>query len=352
MQLGFIQFFQTIPTYPGLGVILGLVLLVTIVSGATDAPNAIATAVSTRCLKPGKALIIAAIANFIGLIVITYISTSVAETMFNMVNFSSDEPQTSLAALIAAMIGSIGWGAFCWFLGIPASKSHSLIAGITGGAIALNGIEGVVIGEWMKVIYGLVFSLLAGFAVGWLLVKIIRVIFSSLGRRTGNRLSIVLQDIISTILAGLHGAQDGQKFMSIGIMGISLIMGRGDALSNGVDSFPIWLMFICSAAMALGTLIGGKKIIKSVAMDMVKLEKYEGLASSLSTAILLLIATLTGMPVSTSHCSTSSIMGVGSAKNIKHVNWPVAGHMVLAWLLTFPCCGLIGFVLAKIIILI
>lgn len=106
-------------------------------------------------------------------------------------------------------------------------------------------------------------------------------------------------------------------------------------------------MLLCSAAMALGTLIGGKRIIKSVAMDMVKLEKYQGLAASLSTTFMLLVATLTGLPVSTSHCNTSSIMGVGSAKSMRRVKWSVAGNMVLAWVLTFPCCGLIGFLLAN-----
>lgn len=351
MSIGFIEILSLIPVYPALGVILVLVLFVTIVSGATDAPNAIATAVSTRCLKPGTALIIAAVSNFFGLIAITFISTSVAETMFNMVNFQSDEPQVALAALVAAMIGSIGWGIFCWLKGIPASKSHSLIAGITGGAIALNGVDGVVISEWIKVIYGLIFSLVAGFILGWSLVSLVKMLFYKVNRRTGNKICVILQNILAVILAGLHGAQDGQKFMSIGVMGIALVMGSSGALSGGVDSFPLWLMFVCSAAMGIGTLIGGKRIIKSVAMDMVKLEKYQGFAASLSTATMLLIATLTGMPVSTSHCNTASIMGVGSEYNIKNVNWPVAGNMVIAWILTFPCCGFIGFVLAKIFIL-
>lgn len=338
-------------TYPTLGIILALVILVTIVSGATDAPNAIATAVSTRCMKPGTALGVAAIANFVGMIGMTYISSEVAATMFNMVNFDSGDAHVALMALMAAMIASIGWGAFCWVLGIPASKSHSLIAGITGGAIALNGFDGVVIGEWMKVIYGMVFSLVAGFVLGWILVKVIEYIFRNAQWKTGNWICTVVQDILATILAGLHGAQDGQKFMSIAILGIALVMGNGSAIHGIDDAFPLWLMLVCSGAMALGTLIGGKRIIKSVAMDMVQLEKYQGVASSLSTALMLLFATLTGMPVSTSHCNTSSIMGVGSAKNIKDVKWSVAGNMVIAWVVTFPCCGLIGYLLATLFML-
>ena len=147
LDLGLAHIASLVAADPALGVILVLVLGVTAVSGATDAPNAIATAVSTRCLTPNQALVLAAIFNFVGLVGMTYVSTAVAHTMFNMVDFSGDTHQ-ALMALMAAMIGAIIWGVFCWFLGIPASKSHSLIAGITGGAIAMNGWGGVVIGEW------------------------------------------------------------------------------------------------------------------------------------------------------------------------------------------------------------
>ena len=334
-------------TYPSLGVILVLVVLVTIVSGATDAPNAIATAVSTRCMKPSVALAVAAIFNFVGLMGMTYISTAVADTMFNMVDFSGDT-HVALMALMAAMIGSIIWGVFCWWRGIPASKSHSLIAGITGGAIALNGFSGVIISEWMMVIYGMLFSLLAGFAIGWIVVRLFEQLFKYVNRRKGNDVCVVVQNILAAVLAFLHGAQDGQKFMSIGVLGIALSFGIEDAGSTG---FPMWLMITCSLAMSLGTVIGGKRIIKSVAMDMVRLEKYQGVAASISTATTLLVSSLVGMPVSTSHCNTSAIMSVGASKNPRDVKWNIAGNMVLAWILTFPCCGFIGFVLAKLFML-
>lgn len=333
--------------YPALGVILVLVILVTIVSGATDAPNAIASAVSTRCMKANTALAVAAIFNFVGLMGMTYISTAVADTMFNMVDFSGDT-HIALMALMAAMIGSIIWGVFCWFRGIPASKSHSLIAGITGGAIALNGWSGVVISEWMMVIYGMLFSLFAGFAIGWVVVRLFEKLFKYVNRSKGNKACVIAQNILASALAFLHGAQDGQKFMSIGVLGIALSFGVEDAGSAG---FPMWLMIVCSLAMSLGTLIGGKRIIKSVAMDMVHLEKYQGVAASISTATTLLVSSLVGMPVSTSHCNTSAIMSVGASKNPRDVKWNIAGNMVLAWILTFPCCGLIGFVLAKLFML-
>ena len=127
-------------------------------------------------------------------------------------------------------------------------------------------------------------------------------------------------------------------------------------LAFGIESpdsagFPLWLMITCSLAISAGTFLGGKRIIKSVAMDMVKLEKYQGVAASISTVITLFISSITGMPVSTSHCSTSAIMGVGASKSIKRVNWDIAKNMVTAWVLTFPCCGLIGFLLAKVFML-
>ena len=131
--------------------------------------------------------------------------------------------------------------------------------------------------------------------------------------------------------------------MSIAMLGVALSFGNPTPDSNG---FPMWLMIICSLAISLGTIVGGKRIIKSVGMDMVKLEKYQGVAANFSTTFTLLFASLTGMPVSTGHCNTSAIMGVGASKSFKRVNWGIARNMVLAWVLTFPACGLIGFLLA------
>ena len=348
MELTLSVFLSQAGDHPVLLGILALVIGVTIISGATDAPNAIASAVSTRCLTPGAALALAAVFNFVGLVGMTYISTAVAHTMFNMVDFSGNTHQ-ALLALIAAMIGSIGWGVFCWFWGIPASKSHSLIAGVTGGAIALNGLAGVVLSEWMLVIYGMVFSLVGGFILGMVTTKIIEFLFSRVNRQRGNKVCMVLQDICACALSFLHGAQDGQKFMSIGLLGIALAFGME---TSGATDFPLWLMIICSAAMSLGTLLGGKRIIKSVGMDMVKLEAFQGFAASLSTFVSLMLATFGGLPVSTTHTNTTAIMGVGAAKSPKSVKWSIAIDMVKTWVLTFPGCGILGFACAKLFLMI
>lgn len=348
MDLTLPVFIAQAGAHPALIVILVLVIGVTVISGATDGPPMPSLRPFRRAASSqGTALILAAIFNFVGLVGMTYISTAVAHTMFNMVNFSGNTHQ-ALMALIAAMIGSIGWGFFCWYRGIPASKSHSLIAGVTGGAIAMNGLAGVVVSEWMLVIYGMLFSLIAGFALGWVNTRIIEFFFAHANRGKANKVCVVLQDICACALSFLHGAQDGQKFMSIGLLGIALAF---DMQTSGATEFPLWLMILCSLAISLGTLVGGKRIIKSVAMDMVKLEKYQGVAASATTVITLFIASITGMPVSTSHCSTAAIMGVGASKNPKRVKWDVAKSMVAAWLLTFPCCGFIGWALAQIFML-
>ena len=275
MALSFFDFISQAMAQPSLFVILLLVIGVTAVSGATDAPNAIATVVSTRCLRPNVAIALAAVFNFVGLVGMTYISTAVAKTMFGMVDFSGNT-DAALYALMAAMIGAILWGIFCWFFGIPCSKSHSLIAGVTGGAIALNGLAGVVPSEWAKVIYGMVFSLVAGFLLGWLFVKIIERVCKHVNRQAANHAFTGIQDVCAVALSFLHGAQDGQKFMSIAMLGIALSFGNSTPDSNG---FPMWLMITCSLAISLGTIVGGKRIIKSVGMDMVKLEKYQGVAA-------------------------------------------------------------------------
>ena len=334
---------------PILFVILILVIGVTAVSGATDAPNAIATVVSTRCLTPNAAIALAAVFNFVGLVGMTFISTAVAKTMFGMVDFSGDT-NAALLALVAAMIGAIAWGIVCWIFGIPCSKSHSLIAGITGGAIALNGWAGVIPAEWAKVIYGMVFSLVAGFILGWVFTKAIEALFRSVNRIYANRLFIIIQDLCAIALSFLHGAQDGQKFMSIFMLAIMMTAGMGMDLS-GV-AMPMWLMIFCAFNMGLGTAVGGERIIKSVGMDMVKLEAFQGFAASLSTFVSLMLATFGGLPVSTTHTNTTAIMGVGAAKNPKSVKWSIAIDMVKTWVLTFPGCGILGFACAKLFLMI
>ena len=345
-MIEFSAFLSALMGNPILLIVLLLTLGATIVNGATDAPNAIATVVGTRSMSPGAAILMAAVCNFLGLIAVTTVGAAVAKTIFGMVNFGGDN-NAALLALAAAMIAIIVWGVAAWIFGIPTSQSHSLIAGITGAAIALqSGIGGINGDEWVKVLYGLVISTILGFACGWLFTKIIEFCARGINRRKSAGVWHWAQIFAGAGVAVMHGAQDGQKFLSISMMGIMLCMGMGTDPGN--VHFPLWLVVLCAATMGLGTAIGGKRIIKSVGMDMVKMEPYEGFAACLSAIFCIGLANGTGMPVSTTHTKTTAIMGVGASKRLSNVKWGKAGNMVLAWILTFPGCGLIGYVLAKV----
>lgn len=322
---------------------------VIIVNGATDAPNAIATAVSTRAMRVRSAIIMAAICNFVGLVVITMISSAIAQTIFSMVDFGGDSKK-ALIALMAAMVAIIVWGVAAWRFGIPTSQSHSLIAGLTGAAIALIGsFDAINWSEWVKVIYGILLSTLMGFGLGWIFYQIIKRLFANANRRIANAFFRWAQVVMGAGVALMHGAQDGQKFMSIFVLAI--MMAAGLSTSGDSMDLPVWLMIVCALSMGLGTAVGGDKIIKNVGMDMVKLETFQGFAASLSTLISLVVATFGGFPVSTTHTNTTAIMGVGAAKNPKGVKWSIAIEMVKTWILTFPGCGILGFVCAKLFLI-
>jgi PiT family inorganic phosphate transporter len=195
----------------------------------------------------------------------------------------------------------------------------------------------------MSVIYGLALSLVLGFLMGWLAVKTVELIFKRVNRTKTFSFFKNAQIVGSAGMAFMHGAQDGQKFMGVFMLGMFLAKGQADVTEFII---PLWLIILCSAVMALGTSIGGYRIIKAVGMDMVKLEKYQGFSADLAGVICLFIASILGLPVSTTHTKTTAIMGVGAAKRISSVNWGVVKEMVGAWILTFPGCGLLGFLMA------
>lgn len=344
MTISFIDFIYELTHNIPLLITVILTLGVILVNGWTDAPNAIATCVSTRAIGPRAAILMAAIFNFLGVFVMTMVNANVAMTIYNMVDFGGNSGD-ALVALCASLFAIVVWATTAWYFGIPTSESHALIAGISGAAIALQGgFSGINGGEWIKVIYGLVLSTGLGFGMGWVTVKIIEFIFKGFDRRKTSGFFKYSQIGGGAAMAFMHGAQDGQKFMGVFMLGIFLANGQG-----GVESFviPVWLMIVCSLVMALGTSIGGYKIIKAVGMDMVKLEQYQGFSADVAAAGCLLISSVTGIPVSTTHTKTTSIMGVGAAKRLSSVNWGVVKEMVWTWVLTFPGCGIIGFLMAK-----
>ncbi len=340
----FQEFLSAALSSPMLAITTLLTLGVIFVNGWTDAPNAIATCVSTKAMSARAAIIMAAIFNFLGVLVMTFINASVAESITKMVNFGGDSHE-ALVALCAALVAIVIWATAAWWFGIPTSESHALIAGISGAAIALQGsFSGINGSEWMKVVYGLVMSTILGFALGWIVVKTIELICRGMDRRKTRSFFKGGQIAGGAAMAFMHGAQDGQKFMGVFMLGIALVNGNSSAHEFDI---PIWLMILISAVMGVGTSIGGYRIIKSVGMDMVKLETYQGFAADMAGAGCLLISSVTGIPVSTTHTKTVSIMGVGAAKRLSNVNWGVVKEMVLTWVLTFPGCGIIGFLMAK-----
>lgn len=343
------EFIRELSASPALWVTVILTLGVILVNGWTDAPNAIATCVATRAMRPRMAIIMAAVCNFLGVFVMTLLSPKVAETIYNMVDFGSNAHE-ALIALCAAMFAIVVWAVLAWAFGIPTSESHALIAGLTGSAIAMHGnLDGVNGSEWAKVLFGLVFSLAIGFLLGYLVTKLIQRLCRRANYRKANAFFDKGQVVAAAGTAFMHGAQDGQKFMGVFLLGLALAQGD---ISAGAETIPAWLMVLCSLVMAFGTSIGGMKIIKSVGMDMVKLDKYQGFAADISATAGLLICSLTGMPVSTTHAKTTAIMGVGAAKRVRSVNWGVAKEMVLTWMMTFPGCGIIGFLMTKLFVFI
>lgn len=347
MTISFSEFIYQLTHNMPLLITVILTLGVILVNGWTDAPNAIATCVSTRAITPRAAIIMAAVFNFLGVFVMTVVNANVAETIYNMVDFGGD-PNEALIALCAALFAIVVWATAAWYFGIPTSESHALIAGVSGAAIALQGgLKGINGSEWIKVIYGLILSTILGFVMGYVIVKIVGFLFRKADRRKTSDFFNDAQVFSGAAMAFMHGAQDGQKFMGVFMLGVFLANGQGD-----VENFviPVWLMVLSSVVMALGTSIGGYKIIKAVGMDMVKLEKYQGFSADLAGAGCLLISSIIGLPVSTTHTKTTAIMGVGAAKRLSSVNWGVVKDMVLTWVLTFPGCGIIGFLMAELFI--
>ncbi|WP_426349569.1 anion permease [Alloiococcus sp. CFN-8] len=343
MTISLSEFLNQLVSNPALIITTILTLGVILVNGWTDAPNAIATCVSTRAMTPRAAIIMAAIFNFLGVFFMTLVNATVVQTIYKMVDFGGDS-QEALVALCAALFAIVLWATAAWYFGIPTSESHALIAGLSGAAIALQGgLSGINGSEWINVVYGLALSTVLGFLMGWSVVKIVGMIFRNIDRRKTHGFFQGAQITGAAAMAFMHGAQDGQKFMGVFMLGMFLAQGQGN-VQNFV--IPIWLMILCSVVMGIGTSIGGYKIIKAVGMDMVTLEKYQGFSADIAAAGCLLIASVTGIPVSTTHTKNTSIMGVAAAKRISAVNWGIVKEMVLTWILTFPGCGLIGYLMA------
>ena len=322
----------------GLVLVILLVCASIFVNGWTDAPNALTTVVSTRVLTPRKAVLLAAVFNLLGVLLM---GTAVAKTISNIIELTPGKE--GLITLAAAQLSIVIWAVGAWIFGIPTSESHALIAGLTGAALANGGIASVSWAEWQKVFLGLGISSILGFASGGLFTSLIAKLFRNVNRHKANKIFSVGQLVSASAMAFSHGAQDGQKFMGVLVFALSL---GGVAMPGGENFIPWYVMVFCSLLMAVGTSVGGYRIIKTMGLDMVKIEKYQGFSAEIAASACMLAATVFGIPLSTTNTKGTAIMGAAAARRLSNVNWGIVKEMVTAWVLTFPACGLIGYVMA------
>lgn len=337
MPLSFFDFLSQLSGNPALTVAVILTLAVMLVNGWTDAPNAIAGAVVTGAIPFSGAVVMAAVCNLLGVLCVTAVNTSVAETVYSIASFNGGS-RSALAALCAAMTAIVLWATAAWVFGIPTSESHALVAGISGAAVALEGgFSCIHWGSWLKVLLGLVLSTGAGFWSGKQVEKWMEKLNWSENKFRRAQIPG------AAITAFFHGAQDGQKFLGVFLLGVALSSGRQDEQTFVI---PLWLLVLCALTMAGGTAMGGRRIIDTVGREMVSIGPREGFSSDVAGGGCLLIATLFGLPVSTTHTKTAAMLGVGTAGG-RGVDWGVAGKIGLAWVLTFPGCMAVGYWTAR-----
>jgi PiT family inorganic phosphate transporter len=319
---------------PEVSVLLVLVVISALafdyINGFHDTANAIATVVSTRVLSPTKAILMAAMLNFGGALVATHVAGTIAKEI--VPGKIATEP-----VVLAAIIGAIFWNILTWIYGIPSSSSHALIGGLVGAALAKGGTAFVTWGGLLKkVIYPLLGSPIVGFVLGFFLMSLIAYFFSKAHPGKAGGTFRKLQLLSSALMAFSHGQNDAQK--SMGIITLALF---GSGLIP-VAEVPLWVKLACATMMALGTAAGGWRIIKTVGQKIIRLEPVHGFAAETAGATVILIAGKFGMPISTTHTITASILGVGTSKRWRAVRWQVARNVVIAWVVTIPASATVG----------
>jgi PiT family inorganic phosphate transporter len=302
-----------------------IALLFDYVNGFHDAANSIATVVSTRVLTPGKAVIWAAFFNFVAAFTFgTAVATTIGAGMI-------DRQVVTLAVILSGLVGAITWDLITWYFGLPTSSSHALIGGYAGAAVAKAGFVAIIPSGWTKTLIFIFVSPLIGLVAGFGLMVGILWLFKGFRPSRVDKWFRRLQLLSAAFFSLNHGANDAQKTMGI-IASILLASGY-------IDHFyvPFWVIISAHAAIALGTLAGGWRIIHTMGAKITKLQPVGGFAAETGAAFALLTATLFGVPVSTTHAITGSIVGVGATRRISAVRWGVAGQIVWAWVLTIPC---------------
>ena len=316
-------------------ILLGLVVIAALafdfINGFHDTANAIATCISTRALSIRNAIVMAAGLNFVGALVSTHVATMVGKGIV-------DPSYVSQTIVLSAILGAIFWDLVTWHYGIPSSSSHAIIGGIIGAVIASKGVSVLKWGGIKKILAAIVISPLAGTVIAFLIMIGIFWIFRRYHPSTLNRGFRKLQILSAAVMAFSHGSNDAQK--SMGVITMALVS------FGAIETFfiPAWVILSCAAVMALGTAVGGWRIIKTVGSDFVKLQPVHGFCAETSSAGVILTASAMGIPISTTHVITSAILGVGLSQGRRKVNWIVGVRIVWAWILTIPASAVASFV--------
>jgi PiT family inorganic phosphate transporter len=314
--------------------VLVLAVLFDYVNGFHDTANAIATSVSTRALKPEHAILLSAVANFVGALT----GTAVAKTIASGIATTPDGA-AGQGIVAAALIGGIAWDLITWRLGIPSSSSHALIGGLIGAVIAASGTGALNIdGITQKVLIPLVSSPILGVVIGFFFMVVLLNVFRRAQPRRLNERFRRLQILSAAFMAFSHGSNDAQKTMGI----ITLALVSAGILQS--PEVPVAVILLAATAISMGTMAGGWRIIRTMGQRVVKLDPIHGFAAETTAAAIIFGASHFGMPVSTTHVISSAIMGVGSSHRLSAVRWGVAGNIVIAWILTIPASGAIAWI--------
>lgn len=348
-------------------IVLGMVLVFTFTNGFHDAANAIATVVATKVMTPQQAVIWAAFWNFVGALGGTAVAKTVGAGLV-------DTSFVTLTTVLCAMTAGSIWNVTTWYFGLPTSSSHSLIGGLLGAALGSAGTwhvikwsftktdpktgQAVLDGLYPKVVLPMISSPVMGFVAGFLIMGVLFLLIRPLRRLLVNEIFGKLQILSSTYMAWSHGFADGQKTM--GIMALAVFVatqaGQLDHLPPGLQflhspKFEIatWIKWSCALAMALGTYVGGWRIIATMGKKLVALKPVNGFAAETTAATILVVTGRLGMPVSTTHAITTSIMGVGCAKRFSALNWVIAERILWAWIMTIPAAAGIAYLLVRLL---
>jgi len=308
-----------------------LALAFDFLNGFHDAANSIATIVSTRVMRPQWAVLWAAFFNFIAFL---FFGLLVAATVGKGI---IDPAVVDHYVVFGALVGAISWNIITWYFGIPSSSSHALIGGLAGAAVAKGGVDTLIASGFLKTTAAIVLSPLLGLVLGAMLMLVVSWIFSGTTPRRVDRWFRRLQFVSASFYSLGHGGNDAQKTM--GIIWMLLIAAQ---VTGPKDPLPFWVVMVCQTAMALGTMFGGWRIVKTMGQKITKLKPVGGACAETGGAITLFLATWLGVPVSTTHTITGAIVGVGSVNKFNAVRWGVAGNIVWAWILTIPCSAFIA----------